>query len=95
VQTQEIERRLEAARREIENYPNYDYILVNDRLEESLDEMVAIVQAERAKRSGKTLSPEDKHYLAASEKCLKPKMEGKIRDILASFEVPPSLATKR
>ena len=95
VQSQEIDRRLEAARREIENYPNYDYILVNDRLEESLDEMVGIVQSQRATRSGKALSREDKHYLEVSQKCLKPRMEGKIRDILASFEVPPSLATKR
>ncbi|HEX3586858.1 MAG TPA: guanylate kinase, partial [Candidatus Angelobacter sp.] len=27
-----IRRRLDEARREIENYPNYDYILINDRL---------------------------------------------------------------
>src|SRR5690348_215550 len=45
-----IRRRLDTARKEIENYPSYDYILVNDRLEQSTDQLVAIVQGERAQR---------------------------------------------
>ena len=32
-----IQRRLQTASREIENFRQYDYILVNDRLEESID----------------------------------------------------------
>ena len=48
-----ILRRLDTARREIENYDKYDYILVNDRLEESVDVLRAIVLAERARRSGR------------------------------------------
>jgi guanylate kinase len=47
---EEIRRRLDTARREIENYPYYDYILVNDRLEQSVDQLQAIVLAERLKR---------------------------------------------
>jgi guanylate kinase len=80
-----IRRRLDTARMEIENYPNYDYILVNDRLEQSVDELQAIVLAERLKRSGKTLSAEEKRYLETAGKCLKCRMEDKIRGILASF----------
>ena len=38
-----IQRRLATARREIENYDKYDYILVNDRLEESVGRLRAIV----------------------------------------------------
>jgi guanylate kinase len=80
-----IRRRLAAARKEIENYPNYDYILINDRLEQSVDELQAVVLAERVKRSGKTPSPQDLQYLEMAQKCLKPRMEGKIQSILASF----------
>ena len=80
-----IRRRLDTARKEIENYPNYDYILVNDRLEQSVDALQAIILAERLKRSGKSLSAEEKRYLETARKCLKCNMEDKIRDILASF----------
>jgi len=80
-----IRQRLDRARKEIENYPNYDYILVNDRLEQSVDQLQAIVLGERSKRSGKPLSPEDIRYLETAEKCLKPNMEEKIKSILATF----------
>lgn len=49
---EKIQRRLEEARREIENYPKYDYILVNDRLEDSVAGLEAIVLSERLKRAG-------------------------------------------
>jgi guanylate kinase len=88
-----IARRLAEARREIENYPNYDYILVNDHLEQSVDRLVAVVQGERGRRSGEPLSPEQKHYLEVAEKCLKSRMEQEIRSILASFDVPAPRAT--
>src|SRR5712691_10580776 len=54
-----IRRRLDTARREIENYSKYDYILVNERLERATDELKAIVLAERIKRSGANPSPEE------------------------------------
>ena len=84
-----IRRRLDTARKEIENYPNYDYILINDRLEQSVDELQAIVLGERLGRSGKLPSPQEKQYLETKEKCLKSRMEKKIRGILDSFDVPP------
>ena len=84
-----IQRRLAAARKEIENYPNYDYILINDRLEPSVDELQAIVLGERIECSGKPPSPQEKQYLEAARKCLKANMESKIRSILASFDLPP------
>lgn len=80
-----IRQRLDRARKEIENYPNYDYILVNDRLEQSVDELQAIVLNERNQRSGKLPSPEDRRYLETAKKCLKSNMEDKIKDILATF----------
>jgi len=84
-----IRRRLDTARREIEKYPNYDYILINDRLEQSVDRLQAIVLGERIRRSGKPPCAEEKRYLEAAEKCLKSKMEDKIKGILDSFDPPP------
>jgi len=85
VSEETINRRLAAARKEIENYPNYDYILINDRLERAVDELQAIVLGERAERSGKPLSPQEKQYVEIKNKCLKARMESKIKDILDSF----------
>jgi guanylate kinase len=81
-----IQRRLDTARREIEKYPNYDYILINDRLEQSSDRLQAIVLGERTKRSGKPPSAVEKRYLETAEKCLKSKMEDEIKGILGSFD---------
>jgi guanylate kinase len=82
-----IRRRLDTARKEIENYTNYDYILINDRLQQSADELQAIVLAERIRRSGEPPSAEEKRHLELARKCLKNNMEEKIRSILASFDV--------
>jgi guanylate kinase len=84
-----IRRRLNTARKEIENYPNYDYILINDRLEQSVDQLQSIVLGERVARSGNPPSLLEKEYLETKGKCLKPRMEEKIRGILDSFDVPP------
>ena len=54
-----IQRRLVTASREIENYKKYDYILVNDRLDESIEALQAILLAERLKRSGVHGSADD------------------------------------
>ncbi len=54
-----IRRRLDTAKREIENYDKYDYILINDKLEESCENMRAIVLAERLRRTGQPLSEQE------------------------------------
>ena len=45
-----IERRLANARHEIERWPLYDYVLVNDDLQRTFTDVLAILQAERLKR---------------------------------------------
>jgi guanylate kinase len=45
-----IRRRLFEAAEEIRNYDKYDYVLVNDDLERSVDTLAAIVKAERVRR---------------------------------------------
>lgn len=82
---QVIRRRLLEARKEIENYPNYDYILVNDRLELSIAQLKAIVAAERLRRSGAKPSTEEARVLAAAEVCLLPNVRQRAQQILASF----------
>jgi guanylate kinase len=83
-----IRRRLEGARKEIENYRNYDYILVNDRLEQSIAQLKAIVAAERLKRSKTKPSADSAGVLAAAEKSLLPNVRARAEQILASFERP-------
>ena len=80
-----IRRRLEGARKEIENYRNYDYILVNDRLEQSIAQLKAIVAAERLKRSETEPSAEQAGVLAAAERSLLPNVRARAEQILASF----------
>jgi guanylate kinase len=46
-----IEKRLAAAFRELEEWRHYDYVLVNDRLERAVNEVRAILTAERARVS--------------------------------------------
>jgi guanylate kinase len=46
-----IQRRLREAAEEIRRYRDYDYVLVNDQVEESTENLVAIVRAERVRRS--------------------------------------------
>ncbi|WP_281929864.1 guanylate kinase [Methylocystis iwaonis] len=45
-----IERRLENARKEIARWRDYDYVIVNDDLQRSFDDLIAILRAERQRR---------------------------------------------
>jgi guanylate kinase len=46
-----IERRLDGAGREVSNYEFYDYVLVNDDLDESFEKLRGIILAERCRTS--------------------------------------------
>ena len=80
-----IQRRLVTASGEIENYEKYDYILVNDRLDESIDALTAILLAERLKRSGVHGSADDAKMLAKAEGCRLSNIRERLQPILASF----------
>jgi len=80
-----IHRRLDTASREIENYDKYDYILVNDRLEESTDDLRAIVLAERILHSGKSLSEEDQKQVRKADANRLSRAQDRIQPILDSF----------
>jgi guanylate kinase len=81
-----IKRRLDTARREIENYVKYDYILVNDRLEDSVELLRAIVLAERARHRENALPGDESKNLAQAERCRLQNVRERVRPILDSFE---------
>ncbi|HET8825942.1 MAG TPA: guanylate kinase [Terriglobales bacterium] len=76
-----IQRRLEEARREIENYDKYDYILVNDHLEDSVKALEAILLSERQKRAGNP----DEDLSALAETCRLENVRDRLDPILQSF----------
>jgi len=45
-----VQRRFDVSRREIEHYGFFDYLVVNDDLEEAFDHLRAVILAERCKR---------------------------------------------
>jgi guanylate kinase len=83
-----IQRRLETASREISNYPQYGYILVNDRLEDSIEQLKAIVLAERLKRAAAQPTAEEARLLEIAGHCLQSRVEPRVRAIQASFRAP-------
>lgn len=46
-----IRKRLDAARNEISRWSSYDYVLVNDDLQKTFNDVIAILSAERLRRS--------------------------------------------
>jgi guanylate kinase len=82
-----IQRRLTTASHEIENFGQYDYILVNDRLEESIDTLTSIVEAERLKRSHTAPASKEEQVMAVANRALRQSMMHQVESILATFDV--------
>jgi guanylate kinase len=80
-----IRRRLDTARREIENYEKYDYILVNNLLEQSADQLKDIVLAERLLGSGQEPSREEARRIETAQACRLEQARERVQPILASF----------
>ena len=85
VKPEVIQRRLETATKEIENYRNYGYILLNDRLEQAVDELRAIVLAERIRRAGPPFPPGADDLFAIAERCRQANAQERIQPVLRSF----------
>ncbi len=89
----EIRRRLDTARREIENYSKYDYILVNRVVEQSADQLRNIVLSERLQRTGLRLSEEEKGLVETAQACRLEQARERVQPILASFNPQPVKST--
>jgi guanylate kinase len=95
VQEEIIERRLAKAKQEIENYRDYGYILVNDVLDRAVEEMTAIVAAERIRRNGdaEAIAADRERVLRLAEGCRQANSEARVRPVLQAFGVPVPAVT--
>jgi len=80
-----IQRRLVTATHEIENYERYNYILVNDQLEDSIKLLRAVVRGERLLRTGRALSEEETKIMALADCCRLANVRQRLKPILDSF----------
>jgi guanylate kinase len=83
-----IDRRLVAATREIENYDRYNYILINDHLEDSIEILKAIVRSERLLRAGRGLSNDESKIVRLADCCRLANVRERLKPILDSFRKP-------
>jgi guanylate kinase len=79
--------RTSEAAKEIENYLQYRYILVNDVLERAVAQLEAIVQVERMKRDGTPLDKRTKRELEIAEGCREVNSRERLRPVLESFGI--------
>ncbi len=83
-----IRRRLDTATGEIEQYDKYNYILINDQLEKSVESLKAIVLAERLQHSSHTLSEDEKRMVKLADSSRLKNVRDRIKPILESFRKP-------
>lgn len=88
VQESVLQTRLATARQEIQNYHAYRYVLVNDVLERAVEELSAIVIAERCKAEhGRPNDPELLRTSTLARECLLENSDDRLRLVLASFGI--------
>ncbi len=80
-----IERRLDQAASEIVKYRQYGYILVNDILEHAVEELAAIVSAERIRRAGREITAEERRWIELAESCRQTNATARLQPVLSSF----------
>jgi guanylate kinase len=88
-----VQRRLQEASREIEKYSQYDYILVNEKVEPAIDVLESIVKAERRKRSPEPPRAGDEQVMASAALAERRNMMEQVHTVLATFEESRSHTT--
>jgi guanylate kinase len=83
-----IHRRLVAASREIAEYDKYDYVLINDKLEDSCEKLRAIVLSERLHRLQRSLTDQERGIIDLAETCRLANVRQRVQPILSSFSAP-------
>jgi len=91
VNEEEVYRRLGEASREIENYHEYGYILVNDILDRAVAQLEAIVLAERFYRNDEPIAYRSHRVLEVAAGCLRVNSQGRLNPVLEAFKIgnPP------
>ena len=87
VNEEEIYRRLREASKEIENYRNYSYILVNDILDRAVAQLEAIVLAERFYRNGEAIAYRSRRVLEVAAACLQANAQERLKPVLEAFGI--------
>jgi len=87
VNEEEVYRRLNAASKEIENYREYGYILVNDILDRAVAQLEAIVLAERFYRNGEAIAYRSRRVLEVAAACLQSNSQERLKPVLEAFGI--------
>jgi guanylate kinase len=83
----ELYRRLSEASKEIENYGQYGYILVNDILDRAVAQLEAIVLAERFYRNGENIAYRSRRVLEVAAGCLQRNAQERVKPVLEAFGI--------
>jgi guanylate kinase len=83
----EVKRRLNEARKEIENYKEYSYILVNDILDRAVAQLEAIVRVERFHRNGEPIAFRADRVLEVAATCLQVNSQERLKPVLDAFKI--------
>jgi guanylate kinase len=83
----ELYRRLSEASREIENFRQYSYILVNDVLDRAVAQLEAIVLAERFYRNGEPIAYRSRRVLEVAAACLQSNSQERLKPVLEAFGI--------
>lgn len=86
----ELYRRLHEASKEIENYREYGYILVNDILDRAVAQLEAIVLAERFYRNGEAIAYRSRRVLEVAAACLQVNSQERLKPVLEAFGIDGS-----
>ncbi len=86
----ELYRRLSEASKEIENYRQYGYILVNDILDRAVAQLEAIVLAERFYRNGESIAYRSRRVLEVAAACLQMNAQDRLKPVLEAFGIDGS-----
>ena len=87
VNESELYRRLSEASKEIENYRDYSYILINDILDRAVAQLEAIVLAERYYRNSEPIALRARRVLEVAAACRLSNSQERLRPVLEAFGI--------
>ncbi len=87
----ELYRRLSEASKEIENYREYSYILINDILDRAVAQLEAIVLAERYYRNAEPIAYRSSRVLEVAAACRQSNSRERLKPVLEAFGIDGSL----
>jgi len=83
----ELYRRLSEASKEIENYREYSYILINDILDRAVAQLEAIVLAERYYRNSEPIAFRSRRVLEVAAACRQTNSQERLKPVLEAFGI--------